>query len=87
MLIGLVVGAVLGVLAHLVRRQRRLEAIVAYVTEPIGRIFLRLLFMMVLPLIVSALALGVAELRDLASSDASASRPSPTRSSSPAWRC
>ena len=37
----------------------------AYGTEPIGRIFLRLLFMLVLQLVLSALALGVAELRDL----------------------
>jgi len=66
MFIGLVVGAGLGVLAHLVLGDRpALEAVIAYGTEPIGKIFLRLLFMLVLPLIVSALALGVAELRDL----------------------
>src|SRR5262249_49840732 len=33
--------------------------------EPVGRIFLRLLFMLVIPLILSALALGVAGLGDL----------------------
>ncbi len=66
MLIGLVVGTVLGVLAHLAfAGTAALDALVAYGTEPIGKIFLRLLFMLVLPLIVSALALGVAELRDL----------------------
>ncbi len=66
MLIGLAVGAVLGVLANLAfGGSAQLEALVAYGTEPIGRIFLRLLFMLVLPLIVSALALGVAELKDL----------------------
>ncbi len=66
MLIGLVVGAALGVLAHLVAGGHpALEALIAYGTEPIGRIFLRLLFMLVLPLIVAALTLGVAELRDL----------------------
>jgi Na+/H+-dicarboxylate symporter len=42
-----------------------LDAVITYGTDPIGRIFLRLLFMLVLPLIVAALALGVAELRDL----------------------
>lgn len=66
MLIGLVVGTLLGVLAHLAfGGSALLEAVIAYGTEPVGKIFLRLLFMLVLPLIVSALALGVAELRDL----------------------
>jgi DAACS family dicarboxylate/amino acid:cation (Na+ or H+) symporter len=66
MLTGLVVGTVLGVAAHLLLAGTAvLDALIRYGTEPIGQIFLRLLFMLVLPLIVSALALGVAELRDL----------------------
>lgn len=66
MLIGLIAGTVLGVLANLTLSGTAvLEAIIAYGTDPVGRIFLRLLFMLVLPLIISALALGVAELRDL----------------------
>ena len=66
MLTGLVVGAVLGVAAHLLAGDSAvLDAVVANLTEPIGRIFLRLLFMLVIPLVVAALALGVAELRDL----------------------
>jgi DAACS family dicarboxylate/amino acid:cation (Na+ or H+) symporter len=66
MLGGLAAGAVLGVAAHLwLGGSGALEALIANVTEPIGRIFLRLLFMLVIPLVVSALALGVAELRDL----------------------
>lgn len=40
------------------------ESIVRYV-KPVGDVFLRMIFMMVIPLIVSALALGVAELGDL----------------------
>lgn len=36
-----------------------------YVTEPFGRLFLRLIFMVVLPLLFSALALGVAGLGDV----------------------
>jgi DAACS family dicarboxylate/amino acid:cation (Na+ or H+) symporter len=36
-----------------------------YVTEPFGRLFLRLIFMVVLPLLFSALALGVASLGDV----------------------
>ena len=66
MLLGLVAGAALGVAAHLtLGGSPLLDALVTYGTDPLGRIFLRLLFMLVLPLIVSALALGVAELRDL----------------------
>lgn len=66
MLVGLVAGAALGVAAHLTLGDSALlDALVTYGTDPLGRIFLRLLFMLVLPLIVSALALGVAELRDL----------------------
>lgn len=66
MLIGLVAGAALGVLANLtLGGSAFLDSVVTYGTDPVGRIFLRLLFMLVLPLIVAALALGVAELRDL----------------------
>src|SRR5262245_1612682 len=66
MLAGLVIGAALGVAAHLLLGESAvLDSLIANVTEPIGRIFLRLLFMLVIPLVVSALALGVAELRDL----------------------
>jgi DAACS family dicarboxylate/amino acid:cation (Na+ or H+) symporter len=39
--------------------------ITANVTGPIGQIFLRLLFMLVLPLLFSALVIGVAEMGDL----------------------
>jgi DAACS family dicarboxylate/amino acid:cation (Na+ or H+) symporter len=66
MLAGLVAGATLGVLCHLLfGGSPLLERFVALVTEPAGRIFLRLLFMLVVPLIVSALALGVAGLGDV----------------------
>jgi len=41
-----------------------IDSITRYV-KPVGDIFLRMIFMMVMPLILSALALGVAELGDL----------------------
>jgi DAACS family dicarboxylate/amino acid:cation (Na+ or H+) symporter len=44
--------------------QSTVEAVVRFV-KPVGDIFLRMIFMMVIPLIVSALALGVVELGDL----------------------
>ncbi|HET9766032.1 MAG TPA: cation:dicarboxylase symporter family transporter, partial [Thermoanaerobaculia bacterium] len=66
MLIGGVVGAGGGVLAYFLAGQSPLLAgFVKYVTQPIGQIFLRLLFMLVLPLIFAALALGVAGLGDI----------------------
>jgi len=65
MLLGLALGAALGSLAHAALDEAVRESLVANVTEPIGAVFLRLLFMMVLPLVVSALPLGVAGLGDL----------------------
>lgn len=37
------------------------------VAQPVGQVFLRLLFMLVVPLVLTALALGVAQMRDLRS--------------------
>jgi DAACS family dicarboxylate/amino acid:cation (Na+ or H+) symporter len=66
MLLGGVIGAAGGVLAHLALRDTPLlDAVVRYVTNPVGQIFLRLLFMLVIPLIFSALVIGVAGLGDL----------------------
>lgn len=68
MLIGGAGGAGLGVLAFFAfGEDPRLAAFIRYVTQPAGQIFLRLLFMLVIPLIFSALALGVAGLGDLRS--------------------
>ncbi len=66
MIAGLVAGVVLGVAAHVLFAQApALDAFIRYVTEPAGKIFLRLLFVLVIPLIVSALGLGVAGLGDI----------------------
>jgi DAACS family dicarboxylate/amino acid:cation (Na+ or H+) symporter len=66
MFAGLLAGAALGVASHLLfGSSPALERFVAWVTEPAGRIFLRLLFMLVVPLVVSGLALGVAGLGDV----------------------
>jgi DAACS family dicarboxylate/amino acid:cation (Na+ or H+) symporter len=64
--IGLAAGVVLGVAAHVTLGDSpALDGFVRHVTEPAGRIFLRLLFMLVIPLILSALALGVSGIGDL----------------------
>src|SRR5262245_60008778 len=66
MLIGMAAGIALGVTANLTLGDSpRLAWFVSHVTEPAGRIFLRLLFMLVTPLIVSALSLGVSGLGDV----------------------
>ena len=66
MLIGGAAGAAGGVLAHLTLHDSpALDAFVRYGTQPIGQVFLRLLFMLVIPLIFSALVMGVAGLGDL----------------------
>ena len=64
-LVGLVVGAMLGVLAKMWFGGPALEAAVAHVIKPLGTIFLQLIFMVVVPLIFSAIVLGVVELGDV----------------------
>lgn len=65
-LIGGLLGAAAGVTAHYLfgADNPTLQGFVRYVTGPIGQIFLRLLFMLVVPLIFSALVLGVAGMGD-----------------------
>jgi DAACS family dicarboxylate/amino acid:cation (Na+ or H+) symporter len=66
MLLGLVLGATLGTGANVAASGAPwLDAVITYGTAPIGAIFLRLLMMLVIPLVVPALALGVAGLGDL----------------------
>jgi DAACS family dicarboxylate/amino acid:cation (Na+ or H+) symporter len=61
MLIGMVVGAAAGLLAHALGANAPWIGFVAdNVAGPAGRIFLRLLFMLVIPLVFSALAVGIA---------------------------
>src|SRR5262249_24376020 len=63
MLLGLVVGAGLGLVAKAVAGDAPwLSWTLTNGTGPIGQIFLRLLFMLVVPMIFSALVMGVADL-------------------------
>ena len=65
MLIGFVVGVVGGIAAkYLFDGSELLAGLITYVTQPIGQVFLRLLFMLVVPLVFSALVLGVVEIGD-----------------------
>jgi DAACS family dicarboxylate/amino acid:cation (Na+ or H+) symporter len=65
-LLGLVFGAIAGVATNLVAPGSQVtERVVGLVTEPVGKIWLSCLIMVVIPLIVSSLAMGVANLGDL----------------------
>lgn len=67
-LLGLLLGAICGIAANLFLVPLVPEAVEAanrWVFVPIGQIFLRMLFMVVIPLVFSSLALGVASLGDL----------------------
>jgi len=65
----ILVGMGIGVLAGLIVKQlgldpETLNTIIKWV-EPVGQIFLRMVFMTVIPLVFSALVLGIAEIGDL----------------------
>jgi len=66
---GLIIGAGLGLLANAgvetPAAQARLDWWIANVVQPVGRLFIRIIFMIVIPLIFSAIVLGVAEMGDL----------------------
>jgi DAACS family dicarboxylate/amino acid:cation (Na+ or H+) symporter len=68
MLIGFVVGLVAGLIAYSTQRDAPwVDALTTYVTQPIGQVFLRLLFMLVLPLLFSALVVGISEMGEVRS--------------------
>ena len=69
MAIGFVAGLVLGLVAHYVGGADAawVQALTTWVTQPIGTLFLRLIFMLVIPLLFSALVVGVAEMGDIRS--------------------
>jgi len=67
MLAGFIGGLGLGLIVYSLSRDAAWVGwTVATVTGPIGQIFLRLLFMLVIPLLVSALIIGVADMREMA---------------------
>ncbi|MBI4386655.1 MAG: dicarboxylate/amino acid:cation symporter [Elusimicrobia bacterium] len=68
-LLGFALGAAAGLLLHAAWPANPppvVRGLLEYVAEPAGRLFLRLLLMAVLPLVVSSLILGVAEMGDAA---------------------
>ena len=65
-LIGFIAGLAAGLLAYTFARDAAwIGTVVTYITGPIGQIFLRLLFMLVIPLLFSALVIGIAEMGEI----------------------
>lgn len=65
-LIGFVAGLVAGLLAYSFAADADwVDTLIIYVTNPIGQLFLRLLFMLVIPLLFSALVVGIAEMGEI----------------------
>jgi len=62
LLIALVAGAVAGALAHTFFDGAAITAVSQHLLRPIGQIFLRAIFMIVVPMVFSALVIGVYEL-------------------------
>jgi len=68
MLAGFLSGLILGLAVHAFARDAAwVDTAMRYVTGPIGQIFLRLLFMLVIPLLLSALIVGIAEMGEIRS--------------------
>jgi Na+/H+-dicarboxylate symporter len=65
-LIGFVLGLVGGLVVYSTAGGAAwVDGLITYVTAPIGQIFLRLLFMLVLPLLFSALVVGIADMGEV----------------------
>src|SRR4028119_2297842 len=68
MLIGFLVGLIAGLIVYSTQADARwVDILTTYVTQPIGQIFLRLLFMLVIPLLFSALVVGISEMGEIRS--------------------
>ena len=67
MAIGFVAGLLLGLFVHygVGTDTSWVQTLTTYVTEPFAKIFLRLIFMLVIPLLFSALVVGIAEMGDV----------------------
>ena len=69
MLIGFAVGLIGGLFVHWFNGGQApwVQWLTTWITQPVGKVFLRLLFMLVIPLLFSALVVGIAEMGDIRS--------------------
>jgi Na+/H+-dicarboxylate symporter len=65
-LAGFVIGLIAGLAVYAAAPDAAwVDGFITYVTQPISQVFLRLLFMLVLPLLFSALVVGIAEMGEI----------------------
>src|SRR3954468_15615950 len=66
-LIGLAIGVIAGIIVNAIfgDSDKRVEWVVYHFTEPIGKLFLQLLLMIVVPLVFSSLVVGIAGIGDI----------------------
>jgi DAACS family dicarboxylate/amino acid:cation (Na+ or H+) symporter len=65
-LLGLLVGLILGLLSNLlIEDKAQILWLVNYISYPLGQVFLRMIFMIVIPLIFVAIVLGISDFRDI----------------------
>lgn len=64
LILSLVAGMLLGVVAHNFSDVAWVNALAVHVLPPVGQIFLRLIFMIVVPVVFSAIVLGIYELAE-----------------------
>ena len=62
MFLGIAAGVIAGALCRAYLDTEILDAVVTYVSTPLGQVFLRLLFMLAVPVVFAALVVGVGEL-------------------------
>ena len=66
MLAGFLIGLGAGLIVYMMAPDALwVDTVTRYVTGPIGQIFLRLLFMLVIPLLFAALVVGIAEMGEM----------------------
>ncbi|WP_374013305.1 dicarboxylate/amino acid:cation symporter [Pseudoxanthomonas koreensis] len=66
MALGFALGLLLGLVVHVTAADAGwVQALTAYVTTPASRLFLNLIFMLIVPLLFSALVMGIAEMGDI----------------------
>ena len=63
LLVALILGGIVGALLHPYAAEPWLQSLLVNVFRPIGQVFLRSIFMIVVPMVFSALIIGVYELR------------------------
>lgn len=62
LILSLIVGSLVGLICHNYNQNQFIQNLNSYLLEPLGQIFLRSIFMIVVPMVVSGLIVGVYQL-------------------------